>query len=570
MCHCWKICSELLIEPVEHEPGREEHEHHRKGDRHDLHDLRLHGIGDRRRRELHLQIRGDRIDDRQHEIRIRRRQILDPQDPRRVPELDRREQHPVERDEHRDLHQDRQAAAQRVDLLLLVHLHHLDLQLLLVVRVLLLQRLQLRPDHLHLRHRARARVVQRIEHALDDDREQHDRPAPVVDDAVQPLQQPEERRRDHREDAVVDDEVEALGEPRELVLLLRPDVERHADLPGRARSDRPDRHDHPGRVEAPVELPRVELPRGLLLVPRQPCRDEVVLHHPHPAVVGILRVRQLAGRIGGQLVELGELDLLELVRLVVDDRPGVGNRGHRIRALHALRLRVARQLEIGKRRDRGGRVVRDVVGDVDQVAAAMEREHLHDLVAVRGDRLQPEFEPVGARRELARARQRREHGAVVRHSLAEQSRLRDGGAFGRPEQRQVGLRLVDRIAMLEEGDLRDGAAGRVDFRAIEIRRDCDDIRGGPARGTRSGRRRAGNRRHRAGRPPPARTPAPEASRLRPARAPGPDATAGGGRDSFCHASHNISAEKEKTTNRMRRWVSMTAWVTARRSSRAGE
>ena len=45
---------------------------------------------------------------------------------------------------------------------------------------------------------------------------------------------------------------------------------------------------------------------------------------------------------------------------------------------------------------------------------------------------------------------------------------------------------------------------------------------------------------------------------------GADATAGGGRDSFYHASHNISAENEKTTNRMRRWVSMTAWVSARR------
>ena len=44
---------------------------------------------------------------------------------------------------------------------------------------------------------------------------------------------------------------------------------------------------------------------------------------------------------------------------------------------------------------------------------------------------------------------------------------------------------------------------------------------------------------------------------------GADATAGGGRDSFCHASHNMSAENEKTTNRMRRWVSMTARVTAR-------
>jgi hypothetical protein len=43
-----------------------------------------------------------------------------------------------------------------------------------------------------------------------------------VDEAVQPLQQPEQRRRDDREDAVIDDEVEALGELGELVLLLRP------------------------------------------------------------------------------------------------------------------------------------------------------------------------------------------------------------------------------------------------------------------------------------------------------------------------------------------------------------
>ena len=41
-------------------------------------------------------------------------------------------------------------------------------------------------------------------------------------------------------------------------------------------------------------------------------------------------------------------------------------------------------------------------------------------------------------------------------------------------------------------------------------------------------------------------------------------TGGGGRYSFCHASHSINAEAEKTTNRMRRWVSMTTWVTAPR------
>ena len=51
---------------------------------------------------------------------------------------------------------------------------------------------------------------------------------------------------------------------------------------------------------------------------------------------------------------------------------------------------------------------------------------------------------------------------------------------------------------------------------------------------------------------------------------GADTGGGGGLDSFCHASHSRSAENEKTTNRMRRWVSMTAWVTAPGSGRRGK
>jgi hypothetical protein len=43
--------------------------------------------------------------------RIRRRQILDPAEERRVPHLDGDEQHLVEREEHRDLDQDRQQPA---------------------------------------------------------------------------------------------------------------------------------------------------------------------------------------------------------------------------------------------------------------------------------------------------------------------------------------------------------------------------------------------------------------------------------------------------------------------------
>src|SRR6185369_2540788 len=150
-------------------------------------------------------------------------QIMDPADPGRMAKLDRRQQHPVQGDEYRDLHQDRQAATQRVDLFGFVHLHHLDLELLLVARVTLLQRLQLGRDHFHFRHRARTGVIERVEGALDDDRQQDDRPTPVVDNAVEPLQQPEQWRRDDGENAVVDDQIETFRQLRQYFLFLRTD-----------------------------------------------------------------------------------------------------------------------------------------------------------------------------------------------------------------------------------------------------------------------------------------------------------------------------------------------------------
>ncbi|MNC87832.1 hypothetical protein D3C83_35930 [compost metagenome] len=95
-------------------------------------------------------------------------------------QLDRRQQHPVQGDEHRDLHQDREAAAQRVDLLGLVELHHRLVHLLAVVLVHFPDLLHPRRHQLHLRHRLVARRRQREEHQLDGDREQDDRHAPVA------------------------------------------------------------------------------------------------------------------------------------------------------------------------------------------------------------------------------------------------------------------------------------------------------------------------------------------------------------------------------------------------------
>ena len=242
-------------------------------------------------------------------------------------------------------------------------------------------------------------------------------PAPVADDPVQPFQQPEEWRRDDGEDAVVDGEVETLGERGEDRLVLRPDVERNVDAAGRARWNRADRHDDAGRVNAVVELARVELAMELVRVGGQPGGDEIMLDHADPAVVRLLGVGHLACRIGGLLVELGEFDLLVLVRLVVDHRARVRRRRHRV--VRALRLGVAQQLEICVGRDRRRPCVRDLVADVDHVAATMEGQRLDHLVAVRRSRLQLHLELVGARRERRAGPAAPRTGPVIRHAVAD-------------------------------------------------------------------------------------------------------------------------------------------------------
>src|SRR6185369_14573656 len=96
---------DVVDQPVQHQSRGEEKEEDAEDERHELHHLRLHRVR-RNRIHLGLQDHGDGHQDRQHVVRIERRQVLDPENKRRVPQLDCRQQHPVQRDEHRNLHQD--------------------------------------------------------------------------------------------------------------------------------------------------------------------------------------------------------------------------------------------------------------------------------------------------------------------------------------------------------------------------------------------------------------------------------------------------------------------------------
>ena len=131
----------------------------------------------------------------------------------------------------------------------------------------------------------------------------------------------------------------------------------------------------------------------------------------------------------------------------------------------------------------------DVERDVDHVAAAMERQRLHDLVAVGGDRLQLRVAARRRRRRaFARTGQHLVRRAVIGHAVADEARLRDERAIGAALQREIRLRRVLRVAVLVERNLRDRAADRVDVRDIEIGADLDGLSGD---GRSGGRRCAG-------------------------------------------------------------------------------
>ena len=141
--------------------------------------------------------------------RIGRRKVLDPAEERRVAHVDRDEQHLVEREEDRDLQQDRPAAGERIDLLrcdkgpsaLAAASSCRPCSARACARI---SRLQL----LHLRHRSVLLAGEREERSLHEHRQDEDGDAEVVHDAVDEFHQMEERLRDEVEPAPVDQQVE--------------------------------------------------------------------------------------------------------------------------------------------------------------------------------------------------------------------------------------------------------------------------------------------------------------------------------------------------------------------------
>ena len=227
--------------PVDHEAGREARQHEGEDQRHPVENHLLRRVR-RRRVELHLhehreahhdrpeaqvqelpehrdqgRVVGDEAEQVEQIGRVGRGEVLDPADERRVAHLDGDEQHLVEREEHRDLHHDRQTAGERIDLLLLVELHQRLLLLHLVVAVALADRDHFRLHRLHLRHRGVGFVGEREEHDLDQHGDDQDREAEVAGEMEEPVDQFEQRLGDEIKPAPVDQKLEAIEAERLVV-----------------------------------------------------------------------------------------------------------------------------------------------------------------------------------------------------------------------------------------------------------------------------------------------------------------------------------------------------------------
>src|SRR3990172_2168870 len=141
---------QVVHQPVDRQSRREPPEHEGEDDGQKEHHLLLGRVHPRGRRQLLLEEHRDPHEqgkqaDRDRVPRHRDvpqelggGQVVDPEEERGVPELDRHEEPLVERDEDRDLEEHREAAAHGVDLVRLVEIHHLLLLPRLVVLVLLL------------------------------------------------------------------------------------------------------------------------------------------------------------------------------------------------------------------------------------------------------------------------------------------------------------------------------------------------------------------------------------------------------------------------------------------------
>src|SRR5438128_5441201 len=240
------LCIQILLhnaehivdEPVQDQPGWKIHEHHREDQRHEHHHFLLRRISGRRRHRLldehcdaheqgqHRNAR--RLNKRQfHDAEpVALRQILDPAEKRGLPQFNRMAERLIQTDKHRQLHEHGQAAAQGINFVAAVELHHLFIEPLAVVLVLLPQPFQLGLELAHFGHGFETLVTQGEKGQLHQQCQQDDVDPIIPSKGVRKVEKRDQWPGNKVKPAEINGTVEGRMDGVQRVELLGTDVER--------------------------------------------------------------------------------------------------------------------------------------------------------------------------------------------------------------------------------------------------------------------------------------------------------------------------------------------------------
>src|SRR5471030_47312 len=155
---------------------------------------------------------------------------MDPQGERRVAQFNGARQHVIQRQEDWHLDNQRQTTSQRVHFLSFIQRHHLLAHALFVITNTFTHRGQFRLQHTHFGHRRVLSAGQWVHDTADNKGDDDDGEAPVTDEAVDKLQQFEQRLRDEPQPAVVYGQVKVWRDSGHFVLNFRANPQGRSNL----------------------------------------------------------------------------------------------------------------------------------------------------------------------------------------------------------------------------------------------------------------------------------------------------------------------------------------------------